>query len=155
MNQVEHRDVKNESLVLPLWKLAFMMSVTLGLYGIYWFYKNWLAIKYPERSKFRLFIRAFIAPVTAGFLFVKFTDKKTAVFLAIAYLLLNIAGRLPSPWWLISALAFLPLLPIQKIINRLRGDIKPTNSFSWKEGLVAGIGLVILLSAIAAILLGL
>lgn len=135
--------------VLPVWKLAFMSVATLSLYELYWSYKNWVTIKHSEGSKIHPFWRAFFAKFTAYALF-KRLQVRPAGLLAIAYFItISFLWKLPGFWWLISSFDFLFLLPAQAKINRLQKEEMLINSLSWKESLIAVIGLIILFLAVA------
>lgn len=133
--------------VLPLWKLIFMSTATLGLYEIYWFYKNWVAIKQSEGSKIRPFWRALFCNFTAYALFRRLRIRYAALLAIPYFIFAAFLWRLPGFWWLISFFGVLFLLPAQARINQLQGE-KPTNSLSWREGLVAAAGLILLFAAI-------
>ncbi|HTE58579.1 MAG TPA: hypothetical protein VK694_07630 [Verrucomicrobiae bacterium] len=58
-------------------KLFWLSAITFNLYEIYWFYKNWQAIKEAEHSDIRLVWRAIFAVFFVNSLFKKIaTDLK-------------------------------------------------------------------------------
>jgi hypothetical protein len=71
--------------------------------------------------------------------------------LALAVLALALAANLPDPYWLVTLLGFLPLLPVQAAVNRvnlqLAPDADPNARFSgWNiAGVVVG-GLLVALA---------
>lgn len=60
--EIQHRN-KPEPVFFPasLLKLGVLSVYTVGLYEIYWFYKNWQLIRARERSNDSPFLRAFFA----------------------------------------------------------------------------------------------
>jgi hypothetical protein len=64
--------------------------------------------------------------------------------LALAVFILAALTRLPDPWWMITFLGFLPLLPVQSAVNDINAKFAPgadgNNRFSgWNiAGLLAG-----------------
>ncbi|MGY0646353.1 MAG: DUF4234 domain-containing protein, partial [Paraglaciecola chathamensis] len=50
-------------------KLVVMSIFTFGIYDLYWFYRNWTALKKLERPEIMPFWRAFFAPLFAYSLF--------------------------------------------------------------------------------------
>lgn len=147
-------------------KLALMSICTLGIYELYWFYKNWLLIKKRTGQNIMPFWRAFFAPFWAYSCFknVKESAKEHDVpeslsigVLAIVYFILQSLWKLPDPYWLVSFLSFTVILPANSValnINkRLISNFKNNESFSgWNwVGLVLG-GLLAMLSIVGSFL---
>ena len=116
-------------------KLIVMSLCTYGIYEIYWFYKNWKLIKERHGRKIRPFWRAFFSVLFCHSLFKSMRDSgETHGFgsdinpgwLAVGYLGLSVAWRLPDPFWLVSMFTFLPLLPVQNLANNINTKIAPT-----------------------------
>lgn len=134
--------------VLPLWKLIFMSITTFGLYEIYWFYKNWVAIKISEGSKIHPFLRAFFGNFTAYAMFRRLQVRYAGLLAIFYFILVTFLWKLPGLWWLISYFGVFFLLPAQTKINQLQTERALINSLSWREGLVAAVGLILLALAI-------
>jgi hypothetical protein len=109
-------------------KLIVMSLCTFGIYETYWFYKNWQCIKDREVKRIRPFWRAIFSVLFCHSLFKSIQNSGTSRglvldispgWLAIGYLGLSVAWRLPDPLLLVSMFTFLPLLPAQDLINRL------------------------------------
>ena len=106
-----------------------MLSIcTLGIYELYWAYKNWQRIGAATGEKLSPFWRAFFAPIWGFSLFRRIRDRVTherapgdwhPPVLATCYLLLSASWRLPDPWWLISLASFVPLSPVQQATQRI------------------------------------
>jgi hypothetical protein len=115
-------------------KLALMSVATLGLYEIYWFYKNWKAMQ-ESGEKLNAPIRAVFYPLTAYWLFRHIRQRAAAAGVeagfhagALATALFFLSGltwRLPDPWWLISYAAFALLLPVRSAIERINEKAAP------------------------------
>lgn len=146
-------------------KLCILSLATLGLYDLYWFYKNWARIKQHSGVALRPFWRAFFAPlychalattVNSAAESLHLPGRLQAMPLAVAYIALLSLYRLPDPWWLISALAFLPLIPIQRRIQEVHEAIQPgrasTVGWSLRSVLVASGGSVVMAASFLAIL---
>ena len=115
-------------------KLILMSIFTLGLYEIYWFYKNWNHIKTRTRQKIRPFWRAIFSVFYCYSLFRAVRESVDSHagrqeinpgWLAAGYIILSISYKLPDPYWLVSLMAFLPLLPVQGAINNINATVAP------------------------------
>lgn len=126
--------------LVPNSKLVVMSITTLGLYEIYWFYKNWVAVRKAEQSKLKPLIRALLAPISFYYLLnrmqVPHKDWLALIYMFFAY----IAWRLPDPWWWVSILTFLPLIYTQNQLTGPTGNIQTNTSYSKKEITFAIIG---------------
>lgn len=104
-----------------------MNVITWNLYTLYWFWKNWRYIKERDRSSILPWARALFSQLwyyallsdirrhhTCG------PSRLSAIALgAVPYFLTIFLGALPAPYWLLSVLAFVPLLPAVSQINLL------------------------------------
>ena len=148
-------------------KFVSMSLCTLGLYTIYWFYLNWQRIGRRSHAPVSPFWRAFFAPFWGINLAKEVHDRAmvegvaprwSAGTLGSAYLVLSLVGwRLPDPWWLVSLLAFVPLVPVARTMQQvnagsvaLEGDNRHY-SVSNMLGLIFG-GLVLVLAVIGSFL---
>lgn len=107
--------------ISPL-KFVLLSVLTFGLYELYWCYKCWKYIRTEEDSRISPFWRAFFAPlwiyplskrIYAG------EKKLLGGLLAISYLLLSALWNLSDPYWLLSSLTFVPLLPLVFVVDSL------------------------------------
>jgi hypothetical protein len=108
-----------------LGKFVVMSLVTLGLYELYWVYSQWRHIKLRTMEDLSPFWRTLFAPLWGFSLFehVRADAIKQGVpigwssgSLGLAYLVLSAAWRLPDPWWLLSLVSFLPVIPSVRAI---------------------------------------
>jgi hypothetical protein len=109
-------------------KFVVMSIVTFGMYPIYWSFKNWQRIRDGSREDLSPFWRAFWAPLWGFALFERIHEaaerKRLSVgwsagWMGFFYLLLSVLWRLPDPWWLVSLLAFVPMIPVVGTIQKL------------------------------------
>ena len=145
-------------------KLLVMSTVTLGLYQIYWHYKNWKCVK--ERTDVIPILRAIFGVLFAYSLFLEIRETAkqagrestlAAGPLAILYFLLQLTWRLPDPFWVLGFLAVVPLVIAQREVVRIhRGlGLDPTinDRVSWLNILAIVIGgLWLLLIALSLIM---
>ena len=115
-------------------KLAVMSLATLGLYQFYWHYQQWKAIKERDREDLSPGWRAFFSRLWAFSLFPRIEEQARwnkidlqwgGGLLAVAYLLIEVTWRLPSPFDLVGLLSFTPLILVQMTINRLNAALAP------------------------------
>ncbi len=115
-------------------KLALMCLATFGLYEIYWFYRNWKAVERTHNVRLIAPLRALFYPVTAYFLFQRIAAESQRLgigsslqigALAIGVFVIASLARLPDPWWLLALLSFLPLIPIQLVVNEINQRVAP------------------------------
>lgn len=113
---------------MSLGKLVVMSLCTLGLYEIYWFYRNWYLQKAFRQEDVSPFWRAFFAPLFGFALFRNVRNEAernrlrvgwSAGGMGLLFLVLSALYRLPDPYWLVCLLTFVPVLPVQRTINEL------------------------------------
>ncbi len=141
-------------------KLALLSFCSVGIYEVYWFYKNWVLVKERERSDIRPFWRALFAVIFCFPLFKRIDDKITAEdsraaffdpgIMAILYIALNLSWRLPDPFWLISLFTLLPLLSVQAVVVRLNARVAPDADRNAKVG-IANIATILIGAAVVAL----
>lgn len=154
-----------EAIFFPvsLLKLSLMSIVTLGLYQIYWFYKNWKCVQ-NLGDKVNAPLRALFYTLTSYWLFKKIGERAKnaqlggslqAGLLALMLLLLGSLWRLPDPWWIVGLGAFLPLLPVQSTVNEINRKLAPQADPNSRFGgwnivaLIAG-GILVLAALLGA-----
>ena len=147
-------------------KLVVLSTCTFGLYDFYWFWRNWNRIRVtgePDitpslRALFVLFycypcfIRIKIFGINRGI-----TPAPPIGILAICYLALGFAWKLPEPLWLIGFLKIAFLLPIQSYVNRINAAASPGHDpnsrfgvWNWITVIVGG--LLLILAVIGSVL---
>jgi hypothetical protein len=140
--------LKPRLFAVPVHKFVVMTVCTFGIYQFYWAYFNWKGLNKRYSLNASPFWRAAFSGLWNFELFAKIRDaakvEGVAVnwappLLAIAYLLFSASWQLPEPWWLLSQVSFLPLLPVIMTINAL------PSSRGFKQGYSVGNIAVILL----------
>ena len=148
-------------------KLFVMSAVTFGLYNVFWMDRQWRREQLASGENISPFARAFFGVLWSYSLFgsilasaeradiglIKHNEGK----LAVAFFLLCMCWRLPGPFAFIGVLSVLPLMSVQRIINRMavsRGQQCDANRrLSWLNWLgVGGGGAVSVLAVVGAIL---
>lgn len=136
---------------MAVWKLVVMSLCTLGLYELFWFYRNWNRVRERTGGGLSPFWRAFFAPFWAYSLFQEVRADARAQetrtgwssgALAVAFVMCTIVSRLPDPVALLAFLSVLPLIPVQNTINALaaRRGARPDDTFRGRHAAVAVIG---------------
>ncbi|MGN6222577.1 hypothetical protein [Pseudoxanthomonas sp.] len=149
----------------PASKLVVMMVFTLGWYVVWWFYRNWRAVKRHDRSRMNPAWRSIFGIFYAYACFRAINRisagntqerKAPAGLLAIAYVLLELTILLPAPLWLLFPLSVLPLLPMNAKARRYNQFVDAAvyrdedgfNAWNWLGIVVGGICWAILLLGI-------
>ncbi len=131
---------------IPPLRLFLLSVVTFNLYNVYWFYKQWKAVKYKEKSRIYPFWRAWFDIFFALSLFKRVSSKAheygyferfSFMFLGISYILLTLTDRVLTQMstlfegvypvstifffdvgsLLFSILSCIPLMAVQQNIN--------------------------------------
>jgi hypothetical protein len=142
-------------------KLIVLSLCTLGLYEVYWFYKNWQQIKARDQSDIWPAARAIFAIFYCSSCFKHIRDFETpglgktslaAGELAAGWIIITLLGRLPDPFWLISLGAPFFLLPVQSQVNRINAAINPEHDpnsrFSVANWIAVVLGAILLVLAV-------
>ena len=170
---VEESNMHDDEQVTPppffavsLPKLSVLSICTLGIYDLYWFYKNWQRIRVRSEPGISPFWRAFFAVIFCYpcFARIKVTGASMGIkpvppfgVLAILWMIFSMAWRLPGGFFFLCFLKVGFLLPVQAFANRInRADApryKPNSRFSvWNWIAIVLGGSVIVLDVIALIL---
>ena len=115
-------------------KLAILSLATFGLYQVYWFYKNWALAKAQYRPKIHPLWRAIFSPlycfslaasVECAARAARVRKRGSPVLLALSYLGICNLGFLEGPLGLLCLFSFIPLIPIQRQIQRVHEALRP------------------------------
>jgi hypothetical protein len=115
-------------------KLGVLSTCTLGLYQVYWFYQHWRRLKEREGYQCNPALRAIFSVFYCYPLFGRIRESggKLGVAgslvagpLATAWILTSLTHRLPEPYWLVTYLSVLFLLPAQAYANRVNEAVTP------------------------------
>jgi len=146
-------------------KFVVMSIVTLGLYDVYWVWRQWK--RFVEQGQvLSPFWRTFFLVFTNYSLFARVRSRAreegievswSPALMATLYLVLNVTWRLPDPWVLVSLLVFVPLIPIQETIERINARHVaelPNRGFSGADAVAIVIGGLVLILVLIGVLLG-
>jgi hypothetical protein len=147
---------------VSLTKLVLMSICTFGLYEVYWFYRNWKCIKGRERSNISPALRAIFAVFYCYQCFARIraydierngSSPLSAGLLAIGWIITTLLSSLPDPYWWISLLSFVFILPVQSYANRLNAQASPSHnrnaslrSWNWVALILGGALLLLALA---------
>jgi uncharacterized protein DUF4339 len=144
-------------------KLAVMMVTTLGLYQLYWFYKQWDRVR-DAGDNLAPAARSLFSLVFCYSLFRRIVDSTHAVgvqtrlpawLLAVGFIVPSLMWRADGPAAFLGLLAFVPLVAAQRLANEValgQGSTEDRNTrLTWRNWVVVVIGGAFL----ALILLGL
>ena len=120
VNLIDHKDGVLYESVEPF-RFMVLYVLSFGIYGAYWMYKTWNFFKHKERLDIMPVARAIFGLFFLVGLMEKIREYSVikdrpanynSSLLFIAWLILSISSRLPDPYWIISFLAFAPLIPL-------------------------------------------
>lgn len=137
---------------VSLFKLAVLSVCTLGLYDLYWFYKNWQIIRAREKSSILPFWRTFFSILFCYACFSRIRDQGSRVVvgrtfaagpLALGWICTTLLWRLPDPYWLVSLFSFVFLLPVQAHANLINNKVDPRHDANDKFTAWNWVGIVV------------
>jgi len=109
-------------------KFLIMSLVTLGLYHVYWAYKNWVRIKAQSDASIMPWARALFLGIWNFPLFDSVQTRAATeeipvgwnyIVLGVGVLIFALTSRLPGGIAIISLLSFIPYLPVVATIVRI------------------------------------
>jgi hypothetical protein len=115
-------------------KLIVLSICTLGLYELFWFYKNWCLVRERERSHILPSARALFAFFFCYGMFKRVRDFPVqsvtvgtlpAGALTVGWILTNLLWNLPGPSGLIGFLSFVFIIPVQISATRINEAVAP------------------------------
>lgn len=119
---------------VSLVKLVVMNFCTWGAYQYYWFYENFQLIKKHEGSDISPLWRTCFAVIYCFPLFGAIESRSKPLqlrpaissgVLAGGWVLLSVLSMLPDPYWLVTFLSVVCLVPVQEQINRINEQSAP------------------------------
>lgn len=134
-------------------KFIFYLIISLGIYQIVWFYRNWKFFKEKENLNISPFWRAIFAIFFINSLFKKmlklsqekgYKETYSSGWLTIFWFILTSLSSLPDPYWLISVFTFIPLLGPLNAINYYWDKNKklPERTMKWWHILLIIVGVL-------------
>ena len=119
---------------VSLLKLVVLSTFTLGIYNIYWFWRNWNRIRASGEPSIMPIWRAIFLVIFCYpcFYRIRMAGLSRGIapappvgVLAVCYILATISWRLPGALWLMTFLNVIFLLPIQSYVNRINAAESP------------------------------
>lgn len=114
-----------------VFKYIVMSFCTLGIYELYWQYKNWQYIRDRDGLDIRPFWRAFFAifwfyplltDISKNSQTSFLSDNGNRIFLTVCFVTLSVVSNLPDPYFLLSFFSIVPALPALKVISKQNVD---------------------------------
>ena len=143
----------------PIRHLVWLAILSFGLYELYWFYRNWRVIKEHGGHDFSPGWRAvglFVPIVNVFMVYHMFrlayvmgdSPDRRPVFTpgrqTLAYFLLVAVSNVPGPFWPLTFLTVLPMIPVQAALNRYWASEQPDRpvreSFNAAETVILALG---------------
>lgn len=142
--------------IISLNKFIFLSFISFGTYKIWWYYKTWNFFKQKDEMDINPIARAIFSILFVNSLFSEILDfaqeKKydksySSSFLFFGLLIFALFSRLPEPFWLISTLSFVFLIPPFKALNFAKMNstefkVIKQNKFSTRQIILIVIGLI-------------
>lgn len=120
------------------YKLAVLSVTSLGIYQFVWLYRSWSRLRERGRADVSPFWRTVFAPFFVFDLCRRVATESgrrgappawSSTTLGVGFFALSLAWRLPDPWWLVTYLSMVPLLPVLGTVNALnRQRLQPEDS---------------------------
>jgi hypothetical protein len=142
--------------VISTTKFAILSVATLGIYEVYWFYKQWKSLKAERNLDIGPLGRAIFAPFFSFSFFNHISElgekykKIPGRWLAAAYFALVVANRIPEVGWVVASFSFLPLIPAQNAFNNYWNEkfeerVQKSGFGVWEILItIVGIGVILL-----------
>jgi hypothetical protein len=141
-------------------RFTLLALATLGIYDLYWMYKQWVFLKEEKKQDISPFWRAFFSSLFSGVLASEiktFLKEKniivtySPVVIGISFFILSILYKLPDPYWLVSLFAFVAILPMVIGMNHYyeeKDKHLEKRPFIWWEIVLICLGLIVFCFAI-------
>ena len=120
---------------VSLTKLTVMSVLTWGMYPLFWHYKNWqlVSVRTGGGRYLQPLAQTFFVFFLCYPLFKRIRRQAhelgvrpfRALPLALAWILLSLAGNLPDWFSLLSLVSFAPLLRVQSAVNEINAIVEP------------------------------
>jgi len=145
-------DTNNAYYVVGSLKLALLSMCTLGLFDLYWFYRNWKTIKTNLDLNIMPFWRAFFSPLWGWSLATHINSEAdsldaspaiSAFIFGSLYFVLSVLWRVPDPYWLVSTFTFVPILLLQNTVHSLNGAYGTVDASLFRFNIWNWMGVVI------------
>lgn len=150
-------NIVEEQKIISLNRFIFLSIISFGTYKLWWIYKVWRFYKQKEKLDIIPAARAIFSIFFLNSLFkrnLEFAKKKgyqdsySSASLFIGFFGVQGLSRLPDPFWLISILSFIFLIPPFKALNFAKQNstdfiVSEQPSFSGRQIALIVIGVII------------
>ena len=118
--------IVEEQQIISVNKFIFLSVLTFGVYELWWMYKAWRFFQQKEGSDIRPALRVVFGVIFLTSLFYKIHDfagergyskSYYSWLLFVGFFITNLLSRLPEPFWLLSLLSFIFLIPPFQALN--------------------------------------
>lgn len=119
------KDVEKQN-IISLSKFIILCILSFGTYEIWWIYKAWRFYQQKDKLDIMPIARTFFSLIFLYTLLTKildhaeqkgYTKTYNSGMRFILFILSNFVARLPDPYWLLSLLSFVFLIPAFKALN--------------------------------------
>lgn len=145
-----------EQQIISLNKFIFLSIISFGTYEIWWIYKAWRFYQQKENLDIMPAGRAIFSIFFLHSLFSKildfakekeYKDSFSATSLFVGFIVASLLAQLPEPFWLISLVSFIFLIPPFKALNFAKQNstdfiVSEQISFSGRQILLIAIGIL-------------
>lgn len=148
-------------------KLFLLDVASLGLYKVFWFYRNWQVLAQREQQPLSAFWRALLAGIFSFFLFayVEREARRVGVqvvvpawLLALSIIGFSLLSTVSSGVGLLSILMILPVLYVNNVAHRTNyyhdANFVADDSFSPAQRILIAVGAMVWMMLISAVLQG-
>lgn len=148
-------------------KFVVLSVCTVGLYDLYWSYRNWQRIAKRTTTPISPFWRAFFAALWSYELFKAIRTEAaqrgiladwSPGLLAVLFFALTASWRLPGAWWFIGFLSFAPMVPVAQTIEALNEAViaaeSPNRAYTGANILIIVLGTIFVSLAVIGTFLG-
>lgn len=144
-----------------VWHLVLLSIVTLGIYEIVWFYRNWKHLKAHKSLDIRPGWRTvglFVPIYGIVLAYNQFRDIKdfsmasgieksfSPGWVLFGWLLFSALWKLPDPFWFLALLSVWPLAVVQKVLNsywdKEQPELRKRTKFSGRQIALLVIGVL-------------
>ncbi len=148
----------------PPWRFVLQSVLTFGLYDIFWFERNWRAIRAADQSRIWPLARAIFARFTY-YQFVNDLNTYSTLSgrtlaplsggLGLAYFFASAFGKLPDPWGFLGLLAGLCVVPSVTRVGELisPAEVEARSKLHPRHFVLYAVGAVLWMFLIAGIFL--
>lgn len=132
-------------------KLILLSFATWSGYLLYWSYRNFKWLETSSGVKQRPVLNSIFLAITLYHLIKKInaigkqnkmSKSLLASLLAIAFFLLQVAAKLPDPYWTVSFLNIIPIVIVQMYINEINKKTNPNVPINSRIGIIQWIFII-------------